>query len=90
MGLQRYAKLPKYLLLALIWNENKNLTDEQSFKEAFVSYSDAIDFAKMLIKMFQEEPSTLGSADDSTAKALVDGIFGNRLHLLIVIQTKFV
>ena len=74
--LNQYSKLGKHLILAVIWAENYKLVNEQAFKDTTVSYSEALSFMKCLLKIFQYERKLIHDIDDTTAKVVIDGIFG--------------
>ena len=75
--LKQYRKLGKHLLLAIVLSENYGLLDEKSFKDTPVSYSEALNFVKCLLKVFQFERRLIHEIDDTSAKVVIDGIFGN-------------
>lgn len=79
IAIKNYRKLEKHFLLASIYLERTDLVDENQFRDLKITYSDALEFVKYLLRMFQYDKSTLHEVDDNAARVIIDSVDGNSI-----------
>ena len=81
--LRQYKKLEKYHLLAEIYLERDDIHEENQFKEIKLVYTEALEFVKCLLRLFQYEKALIHEVDDNVARILVDSMDCNFIYILI-------
>ena len=77
LTLKKYRNLEKHFLLAAIFLERPEMTEEGAYKGLKLSYSSSLEFVKCMLRLFQCEKDSIHTIDDNVARVLIDAVFGN-------------